>query len=324
MSMTRLRADPRFAALTLFSAAAALAVVPFAAYRFATGETLAGLLDLVLLLSLGGGTLHAWRGGDLDNTATAMLAALMGGYLLAIELVGLAALEWMYPLLIGNFLLVPKGRALALALASIGVLAVRGTAFDGPIQAFVFVFTALLTSLFAYIFAQRTEAQRHQLESLADHDALTGAYNRRSLTRALQGAIDDARRTGAHAGLLLMDLDHFKHVNDVNGHEHGDRVLVEFAALVRSHAREGDSFFRTGGEEFLLLAPRTGAAPLRSIAERLRAAVESGLRCGDHPVTVSMGAAVLHPGESAQQWLARADTAMYEAKRKGRNRVEGD
>jgi diguanylate cyclase (GGDEF)-like protein len=324
MSMQRLRTDPRFAALTLFSAVAVLAVAPFAVYRFASGATLAGALDVMLVLSLCGGTLHAWRGGDLDTTATVMVAALMAGYLLTIELVGLAALHWMYPLLIGNFLIVPRGRALALALAAIGFLALRGTAFDGPLQAIVFAFTTLLTSLFAYIFAQRTEYQRRQLESLADHDALTGAFNRRSLTRELQGAIDVARRSGAPAGLLLMDLDQFKCVNDIKGHEHGDRVLVEFADLVRSHARQGDCFFRTGGEEFLLLAPGTGAAQLRTMAERLRAAAESGLRCGEQPVTVSMGAAVLRNGEAAQQWLARADASMYEAKRNGRNRVEGD
>lgn len=324
MSMQRLRTDPRFAALTLFSVAATLAIGPFAVYRFATGEALAGVLDVMLVLSLCGGTLHAWRGGNLDTTATVMVATLMAGYLLAIELVGLAASYWMYPLLIGNFLIVPRGRALVLALVATGVLASSRAAFDGPLQTIVFVFTALLTSLFAYIFAQRTEAQRTQLESLADHDALTGAFNRRSLTRELRATIEAARRSGAPAGLLLMDLDQFKCVNDIKGHEHGDRVLVEFTNLVRSHAREADRFFRTGGEEFLLLAPGTGAAQLRTIAERLRAAAEATLRCGEQPVTVSLGAAVLRPGEGERQWLARADAAMYEAKREGRNRVEGD
>jgi len=324
MSKQRLRTDPRFAVLTLFSVVATVAVVPFAVYRFATGEALAGALDILLVLCLCGGTLHAWRGGDLDTTATVMVGSLLAGYLLAIELVGLAALHWMYPLLVGNFLIVPRVRALVLALAAIGFLAVRGTAFDGTVQAVVFVSTALLTSLFAYIFAQRTEAQRLLLESIADHDALTGAFNRRSMTRALEGAIEDAGRSGAPAGLLLMDLDQFKRVNDIQGHEHGDRVLVEFADLVRNHARQADCFFRTGGEEFLLLAPGTGAGQLRAVAERLRAAAESGLRCGDQPVTVSMGAAVWRNGEGAQQWLARADAAMYEAKRNGRNRIEGD
>ena len=324
MSMERLRTDPRFAALTLFSVVATIAVVPFAVYRFSSGEMLAGVLDVLIVLSLCGGTVHAWRGGNLDTTATVMIAVLMTGYLLAIELVGLAALHWMYPLLIGNFLIVPRGRALALALCAIAILTLRGTAFETYLQALVFVLTTLLTSLFAYIFAQRTEFQRRQLESLADHDALTGAFNRRSMTRELQDAIDGGGRSGVPAGLMLMDLDQFKRINDVYGHEDGDRVLVEFAELVRSHARQDDCFFRTGGEEFLLVAPGIDAPQLRAMAERLRAAAASGLRCHDLPVTVSIGTAVLRPGEAAQQWLARADAAMYDAKRKGRNRVEGD
>jgi diguanylate cyclase (GGDEF)-like protein len=121
-----------------------------------------------------------------------------------------------------------------------------------------------------------------------------------------------------------MDLDNFKGVNDVNGHDFGDRVLVAFADLVRSHAREGDRFFRTGGEEFLLLAPGADKSRLRALAERLRTAAADSLHCGDQPVTMSIGVAALRVGEAAQQWLARADAAMYEAKRQGRNRVEGD
>jgi GGDEF domain-containing protein len=93
MSMERLRRDPRFAILILFSAIAVLAVAPFAVYRFESGQLLAAAVDAAIVLGLCIGIAHAWRGGDLDTTATALVAVLMAGYLVALELVGLAALR---------------------------------------------------------------------------------------------------------------------------------------------------------------------------------------------------------------------------------------
>lgn len=324
MSMQRLRTDFRFAVVTLFGVIAVLGITPFAIYRFANGQALAGGVDLGIVLCLCAGTLHAWRGGDLDTTSLMVVTVLAVGCLAAVEVIGLPALLWMYPLLLGSFLVVDRGKALTITLAAVAVLALRGAGFADSLHAFSFVVTALVTSLFAYIFAERSERQRLQLEMLADHDALTGAFNRRTMSRELQVALEAASLNGTPVGLVLMDLDHFKRVNDINGHEDGDRVLVEFSGLVQAAIRAGDRFFRSGGEEFLLLAPHTDRHGLQALAENLRRAVEGRLRCGDDPVTVSVGLAMLRKGETATQWLGRADAAMYRAKNFGRNRVEVD
>ncbi len=144
---------------------------------------------------------------------------------------------------------------------------------------------------------------------------------RRGMGTELEIAIATSARGGTSLGLAVLDLDHFKQINDSFGHEAGDTVLVQFAELVRRSTRKGDRFFRLGGEEFALLLPGADTVALRRIAEQLRVAVENEMRCGDRHVTVSIGATVLAADESASDWLSRADAAMYRAKREGRNRV---
>jgi diguanylate cyclase (GGDEF)-like protein len=185
----------------------------------------------------------------------------------------------------------------------------------------MFLVSATVSGLIAFVFASRTERQRNELETLATLDALTGMPNRRAMESELQVAVEQFRRAGAEVGLAMLDLDHFKSVNDLHGHEAGDDVLVEFAHLVRASIRKADRCFRFGGEEFVLLMPATGASGLQAIDESLRERVAAELRCRGECVTVSIGAASLHPGEDWQAWLARADAALYRAKAEGRNRT---
>ena len=122
----------------------------------------------------------------------------------------------------------------------------------------------------------------------------------------------------------MLDLDHFKQVNDRHGHQAGDAVLVRFAQVVEAATRRSDRLFRTGGEEFVLLLP--GAEPdiLGHVGAMLVRTVAAEVRCGSDPVTVSVGITPLLPGDDAIRWLRRADRAMYRAKRDGRNRAVVD
>ena len=156
-------------------------------------------------------------------------------------------------------------------------------------------------------------------------DWMRSTVHRRRLEEGLDDelrmAMADSLHGGRPLGLLVLDLDHFKRVNDTHGHLAGDEVLRRLADLVRANTRMADRFFRMGGEEFSLLLPGVTLESLREVAEKLRMAVEREIDCGGRPITISVGAALFRPGESAAQWLARADGAMYEAKRQGRNRT---
>ncbi|MGL6289968.1 MAG: diguanylate cyclase [Silanimonas sp.] len=167
--------------------------------------------------------------------------------------------------------------------------------------------------------------QRDQLRALAERDALTGLPNRRALQATLLRRLDDARLHHHPLSVLFFDLDHFKRVNDGHGHAVGDEVLVEVGRRLVHGLREGDTAFRQGGEEFVVLLPGADHGVALGIAERLRASVSGApmlSRAGPLHVSASIGLATLRDGDSPERLLARADAAMYRAKQAGRNRVE--
>ena len=147
-------------------------------------------------------------------------------------------------------------------------------------------------------------------------DPLTGVNNRRGLDDALSAQFALKTRYDAMFAVVIFDIDHFKQVNDQQGHLHGDRVLQELARLFDESIRETDMVARYGGEEFVVVMPHTDLAGACVFAERLRAKVESRL-----PITVSGGVAAAQDGDVQEGLIARADTALYSAKTAGRNRV---
>ena len=168
---------------------------------------------------------------------------------------------------------------------------------------------------------QELLAREAQILKLSVTDALTGVGNRRMLDEALAREVERARRQGQALSLLILDIDHFKRVNDTWGHETGDRVLRETGRTLLQMLRITDIATRMGGEEFVVLLPATALAEAVVCAERFRAALAThdfGLAA---PVTSSFGVADLQPSEAGNALLARADRALYLAKQQGRNRV---
>lgn len=161
---------------------------------------------------------------------------------------------------------------------------------------------------------------RATLEHLATRDPLTNAFTRRHMDDVCTSELERASRTGQPAALLMMDLDHFKSINDTHGHQAGDRVLVEFAARVQVLLRKHDLLVRFGGEEFVLLLPCTTVEAAFQVAERIRLACVPQTATID--CTVSIGIAAYHPAhDTLDTMLERADAALYQAKSSGRNRV---
>lgn len=183
--------------------------------------------------------------------------------------------------------------------------------------------------------SERSKTQRELRSKLqfalenAAHDALTGLFNRRYFERRLREECAHARRHRRPFALVLLDIDHFKLVNDTYGHEDGDRVLRHVAELVQGHLREDDVSCRYGGEEFVLLLRGTTGPAARVVANRLRAGLaakplELGPRDEPRHVTFSAGVAAADERNAydADDIVGRADSALYRAKRAGRNRVE--
>jgi diguanylate cyclase (GGDEF)-like protein len=173
---------------------------------------------------------------------------------------------------------------------------------------------------------RKIEEQRAELVRLATLDELTGLHNRRFFLRRLGEEAERAARYGSPLSLLLLDIDHFKRVNDTHGHVAGDEVLAALAAVIRATFRRTDVAARYGGEEFCVLLPQTDRTGAEPVAERLRQAfaaktidVREG---GQLNVTCSVGVAEFGPdGSDAHTLLKSADARLYRAKAAGRNRV---
>ena len=169
-----------------------------------------------------------------------------------------------------------------------------------------------------------------QLQQAVDHDHLTGALSRRKLMEQGARLVQRLHQQGAPVAVLLMDLDHFKRINDSHGNAQGDTVLREFAALVQRNLRPQDLFGRIGGEEFALILPATAASHAQLIGERLRSQLrEHPFRLQDGSalqVTLSVGLHATQPPSqqhSLERLLAWADAALYQAKALGRDQVRG-
>jgi diguanylate cyclase (GGDEF)-like protein len=158
-------------------------------------------------------------------------------------------------------------------------------------------------------------------ELIAAKDQLTGLWNRRTFDLRLDQAVARRQRHQGTFSLLLIDMDHFKAVNDAYGHAVGDDVLRQFAQVLHERLRQNDVDARWGGEEFAVLADGAGLEDAFTLAEQIREAVETTVFGGVPRLTISIGLAEHQPGESREQLFGRADQALYEGKRRGRNCV---
>ncbi len=159
-----------------------------------------------------------------------------------------------------------------------------------------------------------------KLQALATIDALTGLKNRMVFQNSVTEMIAVAARRGSPLSLLLLDIDHFKRINDVLGHLEGDKVLQQVASCLRQHTRQQDIVARFGGEEFAILLPDTSVAHAVRVAETLRRACNQSVDLAS-PLTVSIGVAEYGPNDADESLIKRADDALYASKRAGRDRV---
>ncbi|MDG4720759.1 MULTISPECIES: diguanylate cyclase [Thalassospira] len=193
---------------------------------------------------------------------------------------------------------------------------------DGEVDSAEFDMMALRAESF---FAQLRRLERAFRTARSDVDPLTGTYNRQTMMGDLNAERERAIRTEIPTAIALVDLDHFKSVNDTYGHQAGDLVLQSVAGILQSHVRPFDKVYRYGGEEFLICLPNADMKQCARVLERLRRVIEaSPVAISDDkilPVTASIGAAPMTKGRTVEQIIEKADKALYAAKEGGRNRV---
>ena len=271
------------------------------------------------------------------------------GQLMSLEIIGHALLAtwelgWesnfsfylfcVIPIIAFTFQLVPVrriGYSLAILLSLVGCFTFRrymGQGYglsQGVLDAFgiINILTATILSIYATALSVRfTSSMQLSLFHIANRDSLTNLYTRRRVLQRVREL--EGRRLGLSASLVLLDIDHFKQINDRHGHETGDAVLQRVAEVISTSVRGSDIAARWGGEEFLVLMPDTRPEDALRVAERIwqRISEEAGrIEKREIPVTATLAVATLATGETFQVTLNRADTSLYMGKQQGRNRV---
>jgi len=318
---TKFRDDYQFAMIVLFGALAAVVISGFVVYRYLTGSVIGGTVNLLIVISVLLVLAYAIRSGRTRRAGQIFAIVTVIACIASTAMFGRTGILWGYLVLWINFLLTGRQFALVANLVLMTVLIIETSLFRSVLEGVTYIVTALMVTTFGYIFAERLARYQSQLETLALQDPLTFAGNRRMMRRDLTAAISTHRRSGKPYTLILLDLDHFKELNDEQGHETGDKALREFSDLVREQIRGEDGFYRFGGEEFVLLLPDHGAEDARQAAASLHDRISGKLAYQEYLLRFSAGIAVLGEDEDLPRWLTRADKAMYQAKRGGRDRI---
>lgn len=318
----RLQSDFQFAMIVAFGTLVMVAVSGFAVFRLFTGDIFGALVNaaIVVLVAVIIGFSILFSNSRLAGLLFALATAL--GVAASALVFGSTALFWAHLVMWMNFVLTDRRWAVFINLVVVIVVITAPGIFDARLAIVTFLVTAFLISAFGYIFAWRLGNQQAQLEQIASRDPLTGVGNRRSMRKDLESAISDYRLTDRPYTLLLLDLDHFKVLNDQHGHDAGDQALCAFSELLRASIRSGDSVYRFGGEEFVILFRNTGVQGAERIARGLHETTSGAVLGAAGQIRFSAGVAVLQPGEDINSWLRRADRALYQAKQQGRDRLE--
>lgn len=293
-----------FAFLQLFQQQVFLAAVIFVFMLF-------NLLVVYLLVKQDTYLFNGW--------GMAILAA--GVVLYSTSITGIVGVLWAYVVIL-NFYFLLNWRPAALAVSAF--IVVEALISYGHLDlnlwlrvVVTMILAAGLTGAFSWLLTEK----QAQLIILATTDPLTGCSNRTQLNENLSEAAYNSHRYRIPASIIILDIDHFKAINDTQGHSGGDKILVAFSGLLQSRIRQSDKLFRYGGEEFIILLPNTRIKDAYALAEQIREEIEAHDFSIGHPVTISAGVAEVGHSESWDHWLDRADGAMYRSKNNGRNLV---
>lgn len=296
---------------------------PFIVYNFFVDRIPLGLaiLATVAVLVLDAVAIHRGRKAPVPFALLLVPAAAAVALLLRAQ--AFYGVLWAYPAVLFCYFVLKRSRAVLVSLILLaGTTALVIYYVDMAMAIRVFA-SLLLTIAIVNVLLTVINDLHERLVAQTITDPLTGAYNRRHMETCLDEAIERYNRTTAPVVLLLIDIDHFKDINDRQGHAAGDAVLRMVVGLIGDRVRRLDRLFRIGGDEILLLLPDTDGPSARGVAEELCRLIANATLPGVPRVTASIGLAVLKHGQKMDDWMQEADAALYRAKERGRNRVAG-
>ena len=304
------------------SIAALVLLTIFAVNNMLQGRFEVGLAILFAQAVLLVNVLALRRGKPLPVHLGIVVLMMFAAMLVAVVRQGIYGVLWSYPVVLICYFVLSRRLAFLFSMGILVIMTLFVAHWLGQeLSARIFA-TLLITIMMINIVLNVIGDLQEALKQQALTDPLTGAFNRRRMEQALEQVVEQGRRHQPNNTILLIDIDHFKSINDLFGHEAGDRVLCQIVTVIEGRKRKVDLLFRIGGEEFMVLLYETNATDAVALAEDLRLRVEQAPLLQDQTVTLSVGVCAQRDGQSVDEWIKCADTAMYRAKRNGRNRIE--
>lgn len=297
-------------------------LTPFGINNFIQGRDVLGVLTLLVTLLC---IINAWlcyQGRyHLGINLFCIAPAITTTIIFATHQLGVKGSYWAFLVVLGLYFVLPKKWAWkANVFFVVIIIPVAWNVIEHPI-ALRFSSILLGVSVFAFLSMNEITKQHDLIKEKAITDPLTRLYNRSILQFTLEQALKVFNRTGISKTLIMLDVDHFKKVNDELGHDVGDSVLKTLGNLLQDFFRDTDTVFRIGGEEFLVVVYNIDETKSLDLAEKLRLKIERTPLVPDHTVTVSIGVAKVESDIGWTEWMKLCDEKLYCAKSNGRNQV---
>jgi diguanylate cyclase (GGDEF)-like protein len=307
--------------LLVLALGTAIGILPFTIYRALESDWYVAILDLLVVIGMSGIFFYVYKTDNVKNASLALILVALIANVVSFYLKGISQIYWIYPAMLSAYYIMSPKKGMIVNFVMLSLYLPKLFQMLEVVNIATIVITIIITNVIAYVFASGLKQQEVTLKKLASEDYLTSTGNRRSLNIELLKVYKSLQNHDRTAAIVLLDLDHFKKVNDTHGHLKGDEVLVRLSELLKCFYKTNESVFRYGGEEFLVVCPGKPIVEVVKMAEEFRKIVKRNIIIDSVEQTISLGVAEYVKEENIDDWVHRVDLALYQAKNEGRDRV---
>jgi diguanylate cyclase len=307
--------------LLVLALGTAICIIPFTIFRALNSEWYVAILDFFVVIGMSAIFLYVYKTDNVKNASLVLILVALIANVVSFYIKGISQIYWIYPAMLSAYYIMSPKKGMIVNFVMLSLYLPKLFESLEVVNIATIIITIIITNIIAYVFASGLKQQEIILKKLASEDYLTSTGNRRFLSVELSILHKSLQNHDKTASIILLDLDHFKKVNDTHGHLKGDEVLVRLSELLKCYYKTNESVFRYGGEEFLVICPGKSIDELMKMADEFRNIVKKNIIIDNIEQTISLGVAEYIKEESIDEWIHRVDLALYQAKNEGRDRV---
>lgn len=312
---------PQAKMLLVLSLGTALGIFPFTIFRIIEQDWYVAILDAVVVVGMLILFGFIKKTNNVKSSSVILILLALIGNVISFYIKGISQVNWIYPAMLAAYYVMSPKKGLWINMIMLMFYLPKLIQSLEIVNLSTILFTIIITNIIAYVFASGLRKQEVLLKKLASEDYLTKTGNRRALNETLEEVHQSLKNHDKTASIVLLDLDHFKVVNDKHGHMKGDEVLIKLAQLLKDFYSSQEKIFRYGGEEFLIVCLDVSDDLAFDQAQKLRNIVKETISIEGIEQTISIGVAEYLKEEANHDWVHRVDLALYQAKNEGRDRV---